>query len=231
MGSSEQESVRVTKRGHRFVKDAKTQCKQVGTIQGFVERAVSKHAPYIQHSLRGTADIRALCERLSEIDGIELYLPEHSLDPRLVSEDLERRVLVELAKEEQEAITDIQNCTELDRSKIIRLCILRHLYVLTIEEELFEYPRTDTIEDAWLPAKKAIEATFPRLVHELHLQIVEQREFLQTRIERDANSGKRFRGHYENYFRHTTGYDRMTDDELGAEVIDYLEEMVDSNVW
>lgn len=226
MRSSDAEPVRVTRRGHRFIKEAKDSWYRVGTIQGFAERAVTDNLGYFQRNLRGTDGIRELCERLSDINGIELEIPEYNPTARLVQQNLDRRVLVELDAEDEERLSDVRDCTELDRSKIIRLCLVKQLYELVREEGLFEYPKDETIEDAWLPAKKAIDSTFPRLVYELHLQVVEQQEFLRSRIRRDQHNGRRLRGFYENHFYHTAGYGRLMDDELGAETLDSLESVL-----
>jgi hypothetical protein len=226
MSSSDAEPVRVTRRGHRFIKEAKDSWYRVGTIQGFAERAVTDNLGYFQRNLRGTDGIRDLCERLSDVNGIELDIPEHNPTARLVQQNLDRRVLVELDAENKERLSDVRDCTELDRSKIIRLCLVKQLYELVREENLFEYPKGETIEDAWLPAKKAIDSTFPRMVYELHLQGVEQEEFLRSRIKRDQHSGRRLQGYYKNHFCHTAGYDRMRGDELGAETLNSLESVL-----
>lgn len=226
MTSSDAEPVRVTKRGHRYIKDAKDSWNRVGTIQGFVDLAVAENVRYFQQKLRGTDDIRDIREYLSDINGIELELPEYSLNARLVQENLDRRVLVDVDPEEEECLTAIRDCTGLERSKIIRLCLLKQLYRIANETVLYEYPKDETIEDAWLPAKKAIDSTFPRMVYELHLQVVEQEEFLLSRIERDRHNGDRLHGYYENHFCHTAGYNRMMEDELGAETLSCLESVL-----
>lgn len=226
MTSSDAEPVRVTKRGHRFIKDAKDSRNRVGTIQGFVDIAVTENVRYFQKRLRGTDDIRNVCEYLSDINGIILELPEYNLNTRLVQKNLDRRVLVDLDPSQEECLTEIRDCTGLGRSKVIRLCLLKQLNRIANETDLYEYPKDETIEDGWLPAKKAIDSTFPRMVYELHLQVVEQEEFLRSRIERDQHSGDRLQGYYENHFYHTAGYDRMMEDELGAETLDCLESVL-----
>jgi hypothetical protein len=226
MTSSDAEPVRVTKRGHRFIKDAKDSWNRVGTIQGFADLAVTENVRYFQKRLRGTDDIRDFCSQLSDVNGIELELPEYSPNARLVKENLDRRVLVDLDSTKEECLTEIRDCTGLGRSKIIRLCLLKQLYRIANETDLYEYPKNETIEDAWLPAKKAIDSTFPRMVYELHLQVVKQKEFLRSRIERDQHSGDRLQGYYENHFYHTAGYDRVMEDELGAETLDCLESVL-----
>ncbi len=230
MSSNDAEPVRVTKRGYRYIKDAKDRWKQVGTIQRFVDIAVTENVRYFQKRLRGTDDIRNVCEYLSDINGVKLEFTEYNLNARLVQENLQRRVLVDLDTEEEECLTAIRDCTELERSKIIRLCLLKQLYRIANETDLYEYPKDETIEDAWLPAKKAIDSTFPRMVYELHLQVVEQEEFLRSRIERDQLSGKRLQAYYKNHFCPTAGCKRLREDELGAEILDTLEAILVSTV-
>jgi hypothetical protein len=230
MSSSDAEPVRVTKRGHRLIKEAKHSWRRVGTIQGFVKNAVTDNLGYFQRKLRGTDDIRELCEYLSEIDGVELELPEYNPTARVVQQNFERRVLVELDAEDEKKLSDIRDCTELERSNIIRLCLVKQLYELVQKEDFFEYPKDETIEDAWLPAKKAIDSMLPRLIYELHLQVIKSEDFLYSRIERDQHSGRRLHGFYENHFCHTVGYDQLKKDNLGAETLDCLESILENAV-
>lgn len=223
---SDKTPVRVTKQSHRFISEAKENLDTIGTMQRFAESAVAKEIHYLQTNLEGTDEIRELCEYLSEINGVDLVLPDQDLNPRLVSKKLNRRIQVDLGPESQERITAVRDCTELDRAKIIRLCILARLYNLSTGTSLFRYPKNETIEDAWLPAKKTIDSMFRRMVYELHLQIVEQEEFLRNRIKRDQDSGMRLQGYYENYFCPTVGYDRMVDTQLGEEAISCFESIL-----
>lgn len=227
---SDKTPVRVTKQSHRFIREAKEKIDAIGTIQGFVESAVAKEVQYLQSNLEGTDDIRELCEYLSEINGVDLVLPDQDLNARLVSKNLNRRIHVDLCPESQESITAVQDCTELDRAKIIRLCILARLYNLSTGTSLFRYPKNETIEDAWLPAKKTIDSIFRRMVYELHLQIVEQEEFLRNCINRDQDSGERLQGYYQNYFCPTVGYDRVMDTQLGEEAISCFESILTTAV-
>jgi len=226
MSSNDAEPVRVTRRGHRLIKEAKNSWYRVGTIQDFTKNAVVDNLGYFQRKLRGTDDIRELCEYLSDINGIELELPEYNPTARAFQENLDRRVLVELDAEDEERLSSIRDCSELERSEIIRLCLMKQLYELVQDEDIFEYPKDETIEDAWLPAKKSIDLTYPRLAHELYLQVVKSKEFLYKRIERDQHSGRRLYGFYENHFCHTAGYDLLKDDELGIETLQALESVL-----
>jgi hypothetical protein len=216
---SDKTPVRVTKQSHRFISEAKENLETTRTIQGFAESAVTKQISYLQTNLEGTDEIRELCEYLSQINGVDLPLPNQDINARLVSKDLNRRIQIDLSPEIQEMITSVQDCTELGRAKIIRLCILARLYNLSTGTQLFKYPKNEIIEDAWLPVKKTIDSIFQRMIYELHLQIVKQEEFLRNRIRRDQDSARRLQGYYENYFSHTVGHDRMMETHLGEKAI------------
>jgi hypothetical protein len=226
MTSNNAEPIRVTKRGHRYIKQGKDKLNRVGTIQGFVEYAVAENVEYLQRKLEGADDIRNLCEHISDINGVELKIPKYNFNARLVDKNLNRRVLADLRVKDEERISEIRDCTDLERAKVIRLCLLQQLYEIANETDLFEYPKDEIIQDSWLPAKKTIDSTFPRMRFELHLRVVEQEEFLSNRIKRDQHSGRRLRGYYENYFRRTAGHDRMVEDKLGAETLDRLESVL-----
>lgn len=213
----------------------------------FMEEAIYSHAPDILMKVEGQKGIRDFAKDLSDdIDWINInpdtkYKLDTKIEPDKNLTDSPQKISI--SDETKKIVDQIVKCTDLARSDIIRFCTINHLYTLVKdtsledkmivddEETLSEGKLTRTkrmvIAERWLDLENKLSNVINELIFQIHTEVTSNKFKQITNLEYYDRDVEVIIDHYEHDFKGSTGYSVMANSELGVEVINVLDSLVE----
>jgi hypothetical protein len=210
--------------------------------KGFIESAVGAHTDYILEQVEGQKSIRDFAKDLSaDVKWINLQ-PDTKFrintkfepDKTLVSSP--QRLTI--TQSEQDFIKQIVKCTDLRRSDVIRLCVIREMAQVTngkaAEEDsgvegLLTQTKRDAIQERWLDLDNKLQRVIDELIFDLYGEITSPKFQQFSRLKSHSTGIRAIIDHYEHDFKQSAGYQIMKEggpNGLGERVIEELDDLV-----
>lgn len=213
---------------HQYIKESHGELQQYNSIKHFTERAVNNNAEEIYKLVRGADDVRRFLEEFSAVEGIEIPIPEADAPTQINDEQVERMTRIGLDPESLERISDIQDSTAMTRSEVIRICVIWELAEVCKHDGVLESPHDRRIRSTQSAIQRNFEYLFRTAKTSLEYEIVEQTESTRQSLLMNQRTTQDLRDHYENYFKHSPGYQRLVDEYDAGAIFEQFEELIDT---
>lgn len=213
---------------HHYIKESHGELQQYNSIKHFTERAVNNNAEEIYTLVRGVDNVRRFLDEFSAIEGIETPIPESDAPTQINDEQVERMTRIMLDPESLELISDIQDSTGLNRSEVIRICIIWELAEVCEYEGVLESPHDRRIQETQSAIQRNFEYLFLTAKTNLEHEVVEQTESIRQSLSMNQRTTQDLRDHYENYFQSSLGHQRLVDEYDAGPIFEQLEDLLDT---
>jgi len=199
--------------------------------------------------VEGQKGIRDFAKDLSDdVDWINInpdtkYKLDTKIEPDKNLTDSPQKV--NISEETKEIVDQIVKCTDLARSDVVRLCTVNHLYTLvkdttledksivddeeTLSDGMLTRTKRMVIAERWLDLENKLSNVVNELIFQIHTEVTSDKFEQITELEYYDRDIEVIIDHYEHDFKGSTGYSAMVNSELGAEVIDVLDSLVEEH--
>ena len=225
MSSAAYHSVRLEPTMKDYIEEVHEKLETYHSIKHFSERAVANNVEHLEKQVKGADDLRRFIRVLCRVDGISISLTEDTISTKLRDEALSSGTKLELTPQQLNSIEKITSSTGLRKAGAIRVCLIKELYKHSSSDGLLHEPRQSDIRSSWDSIESSVEELFSSLQSKLETKLVKQLDSAQQKLDQDPKARDEVLAHYEHYFKHSAGYERLQGTERSQKILSGIEDL------
>ena len=243
-------SIRMTDRAYRLIDEVIDPAGNSQPPQSraeFLTTAVSSNSQEILMMVEGQKAIRDFAKDLSDdvtwinIKPESKYRLNTKIEPDQSVADSPQSI--SMYEETKDTIDQIVRCTDLGQSDVVRICIIKQLYTLTkdiglennnsdeaeasVKNQYMTKTKRKVIAERWLDIENKLQRVVDELIFDIHCEVLSEKFSELIKLESYSSDVRAITDHYKYDFKQSSGYGVMRNNQLGKEVIDELDSVVE----